>query len=77
MAVEKFHLLDTDTSLLITLRFTARDQYDLLVAAYRQPRPTYAKLAEELQIPINTVRSKLSRAKSKILAWRKIAMEKT
>lgn len=66
-----FSILETDAGAIRALRYFNENQHNLLVAAYRDPRPSYKELATEFSIPLNTVKTRLNRAKLRIIGWRK------
>lgn len=71
MQMTNFSILETDAGIIRALRFFNEDQHNILVAAYRDPRPSYKELAAEFSIPLNTVKTRLNRAKLRIVGWRK------
>lgn len=70
-----FELEDTDAAFVEALRLVSPKQHALLVAAHRADQPSYVQLAEELGLPQGTVKSRLHRARAKILKWRKNAAQ--
>lgn len=73
-----FALKPSDKPLLETLKFTAEPQYQVLIRAQQVQRMSYSQIAKELQIPENTVRTRLHRAREKLTMWRaKAAQEQS
>lgn len=65
-----FELAPKDERYLETLRLVNRAQYDVLMATHIPDRLSNQKVAVQLGIPLNTVKTRLHRARLKISKWR-------
>ncbi len=65
-----FKLTEADRPFLDTLKFTSEAQYHVLLRAQQEQRLSYEQIAADLQIPLNTVKTRLHRAREKITKWR-------
>jgi hypothetical protein len=66
----QFNLDDQDQPFLDVLKFTNRHQYDALLIAQNPTWSSYDDFAATLGIPVGTLKSRLSRARTKIMQWR-------
>lgn len=66
----EFKLTEADRPLLEALKFTSKAQYVVLLHAQQENHLSYVQIAEQLQIPVNTVKTRLHRARQKIVKWR-------
>lgn len=71
MKLVKFELQAGDTPFLMLLQIQSQPQLDVLIAFHTTPPTSYQTIATDLAIPVNTVRTRLHRARQKILEWRK------
>ena len=71
MKIVKFKLKDEDKPFLKLLQLQSPSQLDVLIAFHTEPPTSYETVATELAIPVNTVKTRLYRARQKILGWRK------
>lgn len=60
----------SDEPHLTKLKSIAPDQHLVLLKYLSAPYPTYGHIAAELGWPIGTVRSRINRARTKIVQWR-------
>ena len=66
----QFTLDDKDKPFLDVLKFTNRKQYDVLMIAQNATWSSYDGFAATLGIPAGTFKSRLNRARAKIMQWR-------
>lgn len=67
---EAFTLKSSDDKLMEALRLISPDQYQILKLFYDSNNPTYQWVADNLAIPVNTVRTRLYRGRGRITRWR-------
>lgn len=72
---EPFKLTDADGPHLNKLKKLSQNQYDLLLNSEVTPRMTYDELVFHFGVPVGTVKSRLYRAKQRIIKFRKWANE--
>lgn len=66
-----FKLEESDKPYLTALKFTCPQQYEALMAVSEELTLTYEQIAVQLKCPVNTLKTRTHRARSKIKAWRK------
>lgn len=68
---EMLKLMPSDEPLVERLQQWNKDQHLIFVRYYIDTdEPTYRGIANDLNIPVGTVRSRLHRARQRILQWR-------
>lgn len=72
----EFRLEESDRPFLPLLRSSSPDQFNVLMGVHSelegiQDNTAYIVVAHNLRIPLNTVKSRLNRARYKIINWRK------
>lgn len=73
-----FKLTIEDDEYLARLKIYSRPQFDVMHMFYCLKTETYEAIASALGIPVGTVKSRLSRARSKIVKWRaEVALKDT
>ena len=70
MKNERFFLKGTDAPYITALKFVSKPQYEVLIFIRDNPGTSYVKGAKEFGIPIGTFKTRLHRARSKIVEWR-------
>ena len=71
-----FKVSDSDDPYLTTLFYTNKDQWYALTITQGPEWRSYEECAKQLKIPINTFKTRLHRAKQKIVQWRTEAEQK-
>jgi hypothetical protein len=72
---KRFKLTERDETYLATLKRTAHMQYVALILYEKNPDIKMYTIAHNLGIPEETVKSRIYRAREKIIAWRKADLE--
>jgi len=67
-----FVLKGTDSPYLTVLKYRSPKQYEVLLYVRDHPDQTYGEVAKLLNIPTGTVKTRLHRARLKILEWRTV-----
>lgn len=65
-----FVLKGTDSPYLTVLKYRSPKQYEVLIHVRDHPEQTYGEVAKALDCPVNTVKTRLHRARLKIHEWR-------
>jgi DNA-directed RNA polymerase specialized sigma24 family protein len=65
-----FVLMGTDSPYLTVLKSESPKQYEVLIHIRDHPEHEYSEVAAALGIPVNTVKTRLHRARQRILEWR-------
>lgn len=68
--IKNFTLVDSDLPYLTTLKYSSKHQYELLIYVRNHPQMPYKEIAENLNLKVGTVKTRLHRARLKILEWR-------
>lgn len=70
MMRRRFHLKSMDAPYVTALKFVSKPQYDVLIYVRDNPELPYMEGAKVMGVPINTFKTRLHRARVKILKWR-------
>ena len=67
---ERFFLKGADVPFITALKFIAKPQYEILIYVRDNPEMPYKEGAKHFGIPVGTFKTRLHRARQKILEWR-------
>ena len=67
-----FVLKGTDSPYLTVLKYRSEKQYEVLIYLRDHPGLSYGDLAKALNAPVNTIKTRLHRARIKIQEWRTV-----
>ena len=73
---KEFKVTESDAPFMQTLKYTSHPQYHLLMLTQGKTWRSYHELAIEVGCPVNTVRTRLHRARAKIIKWREAEANK-
>src|SRR5258708_1803608 len=77
-AYKMVKICPSDKPFLILLKIISRPQYDALMLTQQESWTSYKEFAHELQWPVNTFKTRLHRARRRLLEWRaKTSLEQT
>jgi len=67
---KRFVLRVTDGPYLLKLKTWSPKQYEVLTYLRDHPENTYAMISKQLNVPVNTIKTRLYRARMKIMEYR-------
>lgn len=73
---ERFFLKGADAPFITALKFIAKPQYEILIYVRDNPEMPYKEGAKHFNIPVGTFKTRLHRARQKILEWRRLEATK-
>jgi len=73
---DRFFLKGTDVPFITALKFIAKPQYEVLIYVRDNPEMPYKEGAKQFGIPVGTFKTRLHRARQKILEWRRLEAQK-